>query len=757
LSSKYPPWAVEATWAIGVSQLSPREFLGDLTSLIAEDADAFHSRAADWHSQLAAALVRMTADADLMPFIMDMPIIPLQDGSWTPARGHTIFFSKAGTDLEMPSGIEVLIVEPTAESDPNRRNLFASLGVKAWETTEICQLVLQVHSSPNFKPEALTTNQLVSHARFLWKASWQPPKNATLWFATTQEKRCLGSALYIFGNAEPGSSAARIFARLQNKFAVIHSSYLDHASADEDWPDWLVRHLGLSRIPRLIHPQVDPKPQPLEVLEVQGNEDPKPQPVEVLEAQADEQSNEGDRGARRAPGIDKQGLEDYQMQLILLDQQNKKKLTRRLGSNDLEAIGERSDRQLPNSTRSSLDAPAPFRNSLGNNTALENYYQPMQPTLPEQRKNETQKRLRALRPDIATRQAERAPSKKMDVDGEKEESDLVSSDTRKHGELELPTVQEFLDLHFDDFWGNPMETMDFDSFTREGKVEQQREKPKTPVDLERQCGVLLPNGQPCARSLTCKSHTVTAKRAVLGRSTNFDTLLAALSGENRRLKQMATIDDAALLKDKDSIFTGLADSDGKMTEIIDGRARQEKGPAQEPTKPQFESVEITKLFELSDEFRSMLLECSTSDVLHLLRDNWLYYSQWIDGVHMKWQSPDFLKSCAELRISLRQSVVQSARGPVQLQHTVLPNIDAELEDGFPIPAVPIEDASHPDWRLLSHFGVTVSPDAEYYLRCLTAIAGNAAPDVDKVAYIYEKIQSRYRGNEQSIKYVFAAS
>jgi SAGA-associated factor 73 len=51
-------------------------------------------------------------------------------------------------------------------------------------------------------------------------------------------------------------------------------------------------------------------------------------------------------------------------------------------------------------------------------------------------------------------------------------------------------------------------------------------KPKGPVDVEKQCGVVLPNGSMCARSLTCKSHSMGAKRAVPGRSMPYDVLLA---------------------------------------------------------------------------------------------------------------------------------------------------------------------------------------------------------------------------------------
>ena len=62
-------------------------------------------------------------------------------------------------------------------------------------------------------------------------------------------------------------------------------------------------------------------------------------------------------------------------------------------------------------------------------------------------------------------------------------------------------------------------------------------KPKGPVDVEKQCGVLLPNGAYCARSLTCKSHAMGAKRAVPGRSLPYDMLLAAYQKKNQAKQQ----------------------------------------------------------------------------------------------------------------------------------------------------------------------------------------------------------------------------
>jgi SAGA-associated factor 73 len=61
-------------------------------------------------------------------------------------------------------------------------------------------------------------------------------------------------------------------------------------------------------------------------------------------------------------------------------------------------------------------------------------------------------------------------------------------------------------------------------------------KPKAPVDVEKQCGVLLPNGAQCARSLTCKSHSMGAKRAVV-RSLPYDMLLVQYQKKSHATKQ----------------------------------------------------------------------------------------------------------------------------------------------------------------------------------------------------------------------------
>lgn len=76
-------------------------------------------------------------------------------------------------------------------------------------------------------------------------------------------------------------------------------------------------------------------------------------------------------------------------------------------------------------------------------------------------------------------------------------------------------------------------------------------KPKGPIDVERQCGVMLPHGQLCGRSLCCKRHSMNAKRAVPGRSLPYEMLLATYQERNWAKQQKATIDANAPLEDED--------------------------------------------------------------------------------------------------------------------------------------------------------------------------------------------------------------
>ncbi|KAI2470626.1 SCA7, zinc-binding domain-containing protein [Annulohypoxylon bovei var. microspora] len=120
-------------------------------------------------------------------------------------------------------------------------------------------------------------------------------------------------------------------------------------------------------------------------------------------------------------------------------------------------------------------------------------------------------------------------------------------------------------------------------------------KPKGPVDVEKQCGVILPNGQPCARSLTCKSHSMGAKRAVAGRSLPYDMLLAAYQKKNQAKQQKAALDANAPLEDDDDANAGPVDSDEETAAVMGALARWNP----QPVVPQPIFAPIRRTYQLA--------------------------------------------------------------------------------------------------------------------------------------------------------------
>ncbi|KAI4637556.1 hypothetical protein J4E83_000373 [Alternaria metachromatica] len=112
---------------------------------------------------------------------------------------------------------------------------------------------------------------------------------------------------------------------------------------------------------------------------------------------------------------------------------------------------------------------------------------------------------------------------------------------------------------------------------KKDEPKQKGAKPKGPVDVERQCGVSLPNGGYCARSLTCKSHSMGLKRAVPGRSLPYDMLLAQYQKKNQAKIQRSLIDANAPLPE-DLEPSGAVDSDEEKDSIMAALSRHRPRP-----------------------------------------------------------------------------------------------------------------------------------------------------------------------------------
>ncbi|KYG47221.1 hypothetical protein M433DRAFT_142227 [Acidomyces richmondensis BFW] len=122
-------------------------------------------------------------------------------------------------------------------------------------------------------------------------------------------------------------------------------------------------------------------------------------------------------------------------------------------------------------------------------------------------------------------------------------------------------------------------------------------KPKAPVDVEKQCGVELPNGGQCARSLTCKSHSMGAKRAVPGRSAPYDKLLMEYQRKNQAKLQKAAFDANAPDPDDERLESGPIDSEEEKDAVMAAISKSWGGKPlyQVPTVPLRRKYEYNRI------------------------------------------------------------------------------------------------------------------------------------------------------------------
>ncbi|KAG0264001.1 hypothetical protein BG011_007561 [Mortierella polycephala] len=99
---------------------------------------------------------------------------------------------------------------------------------------------------------------------------------------------------------------------------------------------------------------------------------------------------------------------------------------------------------------------------------------------------------------------------------------------------------------------------------------------KGPLDLDKQCGVIMvPGGPPCARSLTCKSHSMSSKRAVEGRSRPYDVLLGMYQKKPMPVKDEKAKDAEIPVAEKEDINM---DSDEEFNDLLDAVKSYEPQP-----------------------------------------------------------------------------------------------------------------------------------------------------------------------------------
>jgi hypothetical protein len=257
LSDNYSQADLKYFEILGVTKMNEYTFILELQSLLRMAKEEFQAKSNDWHSHLATILIRMqkTYSSD----ISKLAIIPLSNGDWVAASGraHQILFPSSIAGIELPSGLELLVVQTAPAADSERRKLYKVLGVGDLDKEPVIRHIRYLHTNRyTANSSAGNLGEMISQIRFLYSAEFKNNTFQRFWFTAESGQKFEGSQLY--QDSSKPHSATKFFGSNRSKFPFIHNTYKITAGQDCDsWSTWLEEKMDVATMPRLVQPSRD--------------------------------------------------------------------------------------------------------------------------------------------------------------------------------------------------------------------------------------------------------------------------------------------------------------------------------------------------------------------------------------------------------------------------------------------------------------------------------------------------------------------
>lgn len=250
LSRNYSPDDLKFLEKLGVKEMSEVTFFSELRTMFKDPKGDFKNKSDAWHSHLADILIRFGKSYQSQ--LLDLPLVPLENGTWAAATGNDIVFPATKAEFELPTGLRLLVVDSKAMKDPMRRKLFTILGVGDLKQGPVVRHIQELHSTGTYMT-AISSSALLSQIKFLYTTGWRNPSFERFWLTSESGQRLVGSELY--QESEKPFSATYFFGKHRKKFPFLDQSYLKAPSKGttyETWTDWLEHKMDVATMPRLV-------------------------------------------------------------------------------------------------------------------------------------------------------------------------------------------------------------------------------------------------------------------------------------------------------------------------------------------------------------------------------------------------------------------------------------------------------------------------------------------------------------------------
>lgn len=251
LSENYSKSDLKCLKALGVVEMSEYSFFAALQLMINATLAEFKAKPDAWHAHLAEILIRSAQTYH--DTLLDMPLVPLENGSWVSARDKQILFPTTKAEFDLPTGLELLVVDAKAAKDFKRRKLFTTLGIGDFSQEPIMRHIEELHVTDRASSDSMPRSALVSQIQFLYSTGWKNPQFEKFWFYAESGQRFRGSQLY--QDSKEPLSASFFFGKHRNKFRFVHKDYMKASKSAvmrDSWSEWLEEKMDVARIPRLV-------------------------------------------------------------------------------------------------------------------------------------------------------------------------------------------------------------------------------------------------------------------------------------------------------------------------------------------------------------------------------------------------------------------------------------------------------------------------------------------------------------------------
>ncbi|KPM41929.1 hypothetical protein AK830_g4631 [Neonectria ditissima] len=247
---------------LGVERTSLADLGTDFVKWVLEvGRSGLGAKSSEWHCQVASIFHEQR---DLRSHLVELPIIPLRDGSWVSAKQGHLYMASITDDEYVPKGINLSVVDKIASQDPARRRFYEWLGVQPYTCSQVCRLILELHSGNAASIQGRHRLDLLMDTTYLFLNSshLDTDEAPEIYFLVnnqgTSSRR--KSQIYLDDrNAKP-ALIGKYKDNPGSPFHVLDDFYENMIGADNSslrvkFRAWLLRSKHISRVPVLIRGQ----------------------------------------------------------------------------------------------------------------------------------------------------------------------------------------------------------------------------------------------------------------------------------------------------------------------------------------------------------------------------------------------------------------------------------------------------------------------------------------------------------------------